>query len=104
MKHVNYLDIPSEDFAEAGAHGISIRWLISKKDGAPNFAMRLLTFESGARSPHHSHSWEHEVFVLKGNGSVGVDEKILPLKTGDVVYIPPNVHHHLETNEFMEIL
>ncbi len=49
-----------------GAHGTSVRWLITEKDGAEHFAMRLFEMNPGGQSPHHSHEWEHEVFVLEG--------------------------------------
>ena len=41
MKHVHYTDIELEEPDEEGIKNLKIRWLISKKDGAENFAMRF---------------------------------------------------------------
>ncbi|MFH1336107.1 MAG: hypothetical protein ABII96_06285 [Candidatus Zixiibacteriota bacterium] len=42
MKIINSKDLEAREVKESGAVGVTIRWLISEKDGAPNFAMRLL--------------------------------------------------------------
>ena len=104
MKHINYLNVPAEEVTEAGAHGVKIQWLITEKDGAPNFAMRMIVFTPGGESPNHSHASEHEVFIVKGHGTVQVDEKTIILNAGDVVYIPPNIKHHFKADEPMEML
>ena len=61
MKHVHYLDVEGEKINEAGAHGIALRTVIGEADGAPNFFMRVVTFEPNGSGPHHSHPWEHEL-------------------------------------------
>ncbi|MEM2935795.1 MAG: cupin domain-containing protein [Candidatus Bathyarchaeia archaeon] len=73
-----------------------MRWLITKDTGAENFAMRLFEMEPGGFSPLHSHPWEHEVFILEGQGLVigGREEKMF--KEGDVIFIPPNEIHQLK--------
>jgi quercetin dioxygenase-like cupin family protein len=56
--------------AEEGALKVKVRWLITKEIGAENFAMRLFEIEPGGYTPLHSHPWEHEVFILEGEGVV----------------------------------
>ena len=75
------------------APGITIRWLISKDDDAPNFAMRLFELDVGASSPYHTHPWEHEVFILQGHGVVRTAGKETSIESGDVVYIAPKEEH-----------
>jgi len=93
MKHVHYSDIELETPKEDGVKDTKVRWLITKKDGANNFAMRLFEIQSQGYTPLHQHDWEHEVFVLEGNGVTKskTDEK--PFKTGDVFFIPPMEWH-----------
>ena len=76
MKIFPYTDVEAKD-AEGGSTKLSVRWLITKETGAKNFAMRLFEMEAGGRSPLHSHNWEHEVFILEGEGIVvgGQEEK-----------------------------
>ena len=93
MKHVHYKEVKDLKATEAGAEGCRVRWLISDKDGAPNFYMRRFELEPGGRTPRHAHPWEHEVYVLEGEGTLlckGGEELFRP---GDVVYIPPGEAH-----------
>jgi len=95
MKHVNYKDIALEEHEEKGAKNMRIRWLITNKDGAENFAMRLFEVEPNGYTPWHQHDWEHEVFILEGEG-IGKSEKgEAPFREGDVFFIPPMEWHQL---------
>lgn len=86
-------DVSAEKYAE----GVRIRQLISEKDGAENFFMRLFEVEHGAPSPPaHAHPWEHEIYILEGQGLVIGDNGEKPFKTGDVIFIPPNERHQLK--------
>jgi len=51
MKHVNYIDASLKEPEEEGAKAMRIRWLITKEDGAKNFAMRLFEVETGGYTP-----------------------------------------------------
>ena len=104
MKHIHYLDEEAIEHTEAGAHGIKMRTVIGEKDGAPNFYMRVISFEAGGESPDHSHPWEHENFIISGKGTLEVDGKTVDLKPGDVTFVPPNAHHHFRATEPMEML
>ena len=89
---IHYKDVTPED-AEEGATKLKVRWLITKEMGAENFAMRLFEMELGGHSPYHSHIWEHEVFILEGEGVVvgeGLERKF---SVGDVIFIPPKEKH-----------
>jgi len=97
MRIFPYEYIEARD-AEEGASKLKVRWLITKEMGAPNFAMRLFEMEPGGHSPFHSHSWEHEVFVLEGEGSVVSDEGEKKFRTGDVVFILPDEKHQFKNN------
>jgi quercetin dioxygenase-like cupin family protein len=79
--------------AEEGASNLRIRWLITKDTGADNFAMRLFEMAPGGFSPLHEHPWEHEVYILEGEGvAVGVDgEKAF--REGTVVFVPAGERH-----------
>jgi len=95
MKIFHYRDVEAKD-AEGGASKLKVRWLITKDIGAENFAMRLFEMESGGYSPFHSHPWEHEVFILEGEGlAVGGGEE-RKFRAGDVIFISPNEKHQLK--------
>jgi quercetin dioxygenase-like cupin family protein len=106
MKKMQYKDVPADAVGEEGAAGLTIRWVIAKKDGAPNFSMRVFEVEPGGHSPFHSHPWEHEVFILEGKGTLVQANGELPISKGDVVFVAPGEQHQFlnSSNDKMEFI
>lgn len=67
--------------------------LVGEKEGATNFIMRLFTIGSNGFTEYHTHEWEHEVFILKGEGIIKTKNKNYEVKKGDCIYIEPNEKH-----------
>ena len=86
-----YTDVP--ELQAEGLEGVSIRWVIGEDDGAPHFAMRVLEVQEGRATLHHSHWWEHEVYVLDGNGVVLQEDGETAISAGSVVLVPGNEMH-----------
>lgn len=86
-------DVQQDDVEQEGAAGAKIRWLITKDDGAPNFAMREFELAPGGHTPFHAHDWEHEVFILAGVGAVAGEAGEFALEPGMAVFVPPNEKH-----------
>ena len=93
MKHQHYKEVEAEQVEEEGAEKARVRWLISAQDGAPNFSMRRFEVEPGGRTPLHTHTWEHEVYVLEGEGTVSCDGCYNRFRAGDFAYIAPGEEH-----------
>jgi quercetin dioxygenase-like cupin family protein len=93
MKIVHYSDVPAAPVTAAGSVGVQIRWLIAKDDGAPHFAMRHFEIEPGGQTPQHHHPWEHEVYVLEGEGVVSISGKETTIGPGMAVFIPEHEPH-----------
>lgn len=91
MKVHNYRDVSPEESSEAP--GASLRWVIGEKEGAPTFAMRVAELQPGAATPLHVHDWEHEIFVLSGEGGVTSGGEEFSLKEGDAAFISPLEEH-----------
>ena len=87
LKHFHNTEIELETPSEKGLKDVKLRWLISKKDGAKNFAMRLFEVKPGGYTPLHQHDWEHEVFILEGNGTAKNKEKDIGFKQGDFFFV-----------------
>ena len=90
-----YTDVEAKE-ADDGASKLKVRWLITKDIGAPNFAMRLFEMQPGGHSPLHAHDWEHEVFILEGEGTVAGKEGEKKFKPGDADFVPPNEKHQFK--------
>jgi len=74
--------------------GIGIRWLLSEKDQAPNFAMRVIEIAPGVRFEPHHHPYEHEIFVLEGMGELLSPEGVVgTMAPGAAILVPPDVPH-----------
>lgn len=93
MEYGHYNDVFLEKVENA--KDAFIQWLIKKEDGAPNFALRRIVLKSGGSSPHHSHNYEHEIYVLSGQGKALLDEKEFPLNDGCFLLIKPNLKHQI---------
>jgi len=92
MRAYHYTEVPAEK-AEEGAKDTTVRWVISQRQGAPNFAMRVFEVGPGGHTPQHEHPWEHEIFVLAGRGRVKAGETEQDLTEGCVVYVAPGERH-----------
>lgn len=82
MKIFNYSDVELKD---------GLRWLIR----GPHFDMRmgeLGPFEKTYHGPH-VHPWEHEVYIIEGNGDIWDGEERRSFEEGDVIYIPSGEPH-----------
>lgn len=93
MKVQHFEAVPAQSVAMPGASGCTVRWLLGPADGTPNFAMRQFEVAPGGYTPRHSHPYEHEVFVLEGEGVVYEGDEAHPLKAGDVVLVRPDEVH-----------
>jgi len=92
---VHYLDVKRESVTEQNSRGAWVRWLISWEHGAPNFAMRMFEVEPNGNTPLHSHNWEHEVFILEGEGFIVCGGRKYRVKEGYAILIPPGVEHSI---------
>jgi quercetin dioxygenase-like cupin family protein len=92
--------IQVRDFREVEAQpadeGVTMRVVIGPAEGAPHFNMRVFEVQPGHASPHHSHWWEHEVFVLSGQGVVKRDDGEIPIGHGSTVFVPGGEMHQFQ--------
>ncbi len=103
FKALHYSEVKPDEMHVSGAKGVKIRWLITKEDGADNFAMRYFEMAPEGHSPHHSHDWEHEVFILEGECSIICGDQRKKVGPGYVIFIPPDVMHQFR-NEGGKVL
>jgi len=96
MKIFNHRMVQAKEVTDEGASKVKVRWLIAKDMGAENFAMRVFEIEPAGFTPLHVHPWEHEVFILEGEGEIFDGEKTTPFRAGDVVFVPGNERHQFK--------
>jgi len=92
-----YDEVNADVVDVAGAKDTSIRWLVGKDSPAPNFYLRQLELEPGGHTPFHNHEWEHEIYVVEGDGKLNTtDNKSIPLKKGTFALVMPGEEHQFE--------
>jgi quercetin dioxygenase-like cupin family protein len=79
-----------------GAKDVGIRWLISKDDGAENFAMRMFELQPGGHTPLHTHPHEHEVFIIEGRGVLIFEGQEHEFGPEYVIFVPPHREHRFK--------
>lgn len=92
----HYKEVPLE--RESDGQKAGIRWLLGKKDGAENFAMRMIEVEPSGATPFHSHDWEHEVYVVEGESIVTIADETQHVKEGYIVFVPTGIKHNFKNS------
>jgi len=78
---------------ETDIQGVKMRVLMADHNGAPNYAFRLFDLAPGGHTAHHTHAWEHEVYVLEGKGVIRQEDREYPVERGSFALIPPEEIH-----------
>ncbi len=95
MKVVHYSEVPAQD-PGGETSGVTVRWVISSEDGAPNYYMRVFEIEPGGYSPLHRHPWEHEIYILCGEGELVGEDGVHGVGPGTAVFIHGEELHQLK--------
>jgi quercetin dioxygenase-like cupin family protein len=93
MKIEKCVNIVKRPVEVEGAKNTEIRWLISKEDGADNFAMRMFEIQPGGNTPLHTHPHEHEIFAVEGEGIFVYEGKEYEFTRDYVIFVPGGVEH-----------
>lgn len=103
-KAIHWTQIKPEIMETDEVKGVKKRVVIGEAEGAENFILRVFTLNPQGYSPKHRHPWEHEVFVLRGQGTVLLADKLEHIEAGIAVFVPEGVEHQFvntsETDEF----
>lgn len=79
-----------------GAFNCRMQPLLTPAENAPNFSMRFFELEPGGHTPKHSHPWEHEIFILEGEGQLRARDNAednLAFSAYDALLVPANTLH-----------
>ena len=92
-KAVHYTEVPAQVFGDE-APGVTIRWVIDEtRDGAPNYALRVIEVAPGGHTPDHTHPYEHENYVVEGQGRVLLGDTWHDVGAGSVIFVPAGLRH-----------
>lgn len=95
----NLLDVQEEVVTKANSTKTTVRWLITKEDGAQSFATRRFEIQPGGKVGVHDHDEDHHVYILQGTAEFfNNDGQKLTVEPTDTIYIPPNEPHGINNN------
>ena len=72
--------------------------LIWLDDNPPTCVMLYSEIHPDQASAHHTHPWEHEIYIIEGAGTLFCDGREYPVREGDAILIPGNVDHYTLNN------
>lgn len=76
-----------------GASGVLVKYLVGRGEGASKFFLREYHVAPGGNTSFDKHSYEHEVYVLRGTARVRVGRTVKLVRRGGVVFVPSNREH-----------
>ncbi len=92
--HINKeASVANAEITEKGISGVTMKVLLGKDQGAPNFVMRVFEIAENGHTAYHTHPWEHEVYVIEGTGAIRQGETEYPLEKGGFALVEPNEEH-----------
>lgn len=97
-------EVEAKKIEVEGVEGVYKQRLLTSEKGAPNFTMRKFTVEKGGFTFFHEHDFEHEVYVLEGEGVARKKDEEIKIKAGDAILVSPGEVHQFVNrgeNEFV---
>ncbi|GAB4158533.1 MAG: cupin domain-containing protein [Planctomycetota bacterium] len=93
MKNSYFADIENRTVIMDGVKDVSVRMLISRADGAPNFSMRMFELQPGGHTLRHSHNYEHLVYIVEGEGELFFEGSTNKFEGGHAILVEPGKLH-----------
>jgi len=104
MKVAPCSEIKEERVGDPEAKDVFIRVLIGAEDGAHNFHMRRFRVLPGGHTPLHAHDWEHEVYILEGEGRMETPGGPRAFRAGDAIFVDPGLKHQFKNTGEEELV
>jgi quercetin dioxygenase-like cupin family protein len=75
--------------------GATVWWLLAEEDGAPHFEMRYFEIAPGRNTTGTPHPFEHQVYVVRGEGKIEGGDGTVEIAPHDAVLIFPDERHRI---------
>lgn len=94
-RNVHDIEAQPASMPDVPVRDTTIQWLITReRDGAPNFAMRRFVIRPSGSIGLHDHWYEHEIFILSGEGVMFGEDGVEHHITKDgFVFVPGHEPH-----------
>ena len=102
MFQINEKDVEARRLEKNDATKVWGKYLISSREGARKFHMRIFIVEPGGKTSYDQHVYEHEVYILRGNGRLVTikdgEKREVEVRPGDAILIESNEIHQFFNN------
>lgn len=58
-----------------------------------DMAWGIAALPAGYSAPEHTHRAEEFAMILRGSGSITIEDEVIPVREGSVVVTPPHLRH-----------
>ncbi len=107
---VNEKYVEARKLIKGDAEKVWGKYLITDREGARKFHMRIFVVEPGGKTSYDQHVYEHEVYILRGRGRLITikdgEKREVEVKPGDAILIESNEIHQFfnEGDEPLEFI
>lgn len=91
-----YQDIEEVPVVMEGAHKVTKKVPIGKKEGWEGYTLRVFKIGPGGHTPEHRHDWEHVNYVISGKGRLFLEGVVHEVAAKDFAFVPPNTLHQFQ--------
>lgn len=99
MKIVNVKAVEAKLLEKIDAVKVRVKYLLTDREGAKKFHMRVFVIEPGGHTSYDQHIYEHEVYILRGKGKIVTikngGKKEVEIGVGDAILIESNEVHQI---------
>ena len=75
---------------------VTMKVLVSPKDGWDGHVMRVFEVEPGGYTPKHQHPWPHINYIIGGKGELMINHEYHEITAGSYGFVPENTIHQFK--------
>lgn len=75
---------------------VTMKVLVSPKDGWDGHVMRVFEVEPGGYTPKHQHPWPHINYIIGGKGELMINHEYHDITAGSYGFVPENTIHQFK--------
>jgi quercetin dioxygenase-like cupin family protein len=104
MAVIRFADLDLRQITMDGVRATDKAVVIGESQGWDGYTLRVFRIAPGGFTPHHQHDWEHVNYVIKGKGTLTLEDQTVEVTEKDFAFVPPNAMHQFKNpfdEEFM---
>lgn len=92
----NFNEVAGTKVMHPDAKDALMKVLISPAEGWEGHVMRVFEIGENGFTPQHQHDWPHINYIIAGEGTLQIGDKINPITAGGFAYVPAGALHQFK--------